>query len=356
MKTPTLFFPSPSTPLASAMPFESQLLHDRRTQQHQRASILRDSSMDPPRQSTDTGIDSIYNMYSDEHRLSGGGRSSLLSSTEHCQVDRVRPSGDRSSSTLTQTVTLSHRRPNTPSATYEPSALAYHQLDEKPPKALLLPSTMAGVENSPRVSVATTSSAQAQSSYATPPSTYRYSDLFESGINPSTCPTIDGSSSSNTTPAVPDSKEFADTSLLSQQSSHLSHIRYSLRDLPPLPPSRQSTPSPSRKGPSSAYVTPQRSVQLVISKPSFGTPSSKVSLVPSEGEDLDGFHVRNTYAQLEASGVKGDGFEDGIERTRARVGRGGLSQIQADNVLDGGSDKKKDLDVKEIQVLQSIDR
>jgi hypothetical protein len=199
---------------------------------------------------------------------------------------------------------------------------------------------MAGVENSPRVSLATTSSAQAQSSYATPPSTYRYSDLFESGINPSTCPTIDGSSSSNTTPAVPDSKEFADSSLLSQQSSHLSHIRYSLRDLPPLPPSRQSTPSPSRQT-FLCPLTPQRSVQLDVSKPSVGTPSSKVSLVPSEGEDLDGFHVRNTYAQLEASGVKGDGYEEGIERTRARVGRGRLSQIQADNVLDDGQTRRE---------------
>ena len=296
--------------------------------------------MDPPRASTDTGIDSIYNMYG------GSSRSSWLSSAEHCA--QVRPSGDRSSSTLSQTVTLSNRRP-TPSAPYDLSVLAYntdHELDGKPPKAQLLSSTMASLENSPRVSVATTSSARAQSSYATPPSTYRYSDLFENGVNPSTCPTTDGSSSANTTPAIPDSKEFAEGSLLSQQSSHL--IQYSLRDLPSLPPSRQTTPSPSRNP---HLLTPQRS--LDVSKHSLGTPSSKVSLVPSDGEDLDGFHVRNTYAQLEASGVKGDGYEEGIERTRARNRR---SQLQADAVVAGGSDKKRDLDLKEIQVLQTIDR
>jgi len=93
---------------------------------------------------------------------------------------------------------------------------------------------------------------------------------------------------------------------------------------------------------------------LNVSKPSIGTPSSKISLVPSDGEDLDAFHVRNTYAQLEASGVKGDGYEEGTERTRARMRR--RSELQADTALAGGSDKKRDLDLKEIQVLQSIDR
>jgi hypothetical protein len=95
---------------------------------------------------------------------------------------------------------------------------------------------------------------------------------------------------------------------------------------------------------------------LDTSKPCPATPSSKVSLIPSEGEDLDGFHVRNTYAQLEASGVKGDGYEDGIERTRARVGTSRLSQAQADAALGDGSDKKRELDVKELQVLQNVDR
>ena len=90
--------------------------------------------------------------------------------------------------------------------------------------------------------------------------------------------------------------------------------------------------------------------------PPVSSPSSNVSLVPSEGEDIDAFHVRNTYAQLEASGVKGDGYEEGIERTRARIGASRSSQMQADAALGDGKEKTRDLDEKEIQVLKSVDR
>ena len=90
--------------------------------------------------------------------------------------------------------------------------------------------------------------------------------------------------------------------------------------------------------------------------PTFDSPSSNVSLVPSEGEDLDGFHVRNTYAQLEASGVKGDGYEEGVERTRARIGTSRTSQLQAEEALGDGQEKKRDLDAREIKLLQNVDR
>ena len=66
--------------------------------------------------------------------------------------------------------------------------------------------------------------------------------------------------------------------------------------------------------------------------------------------------MRNTYAQLEASGVKGDGYEEGIERTRARIGTSRSSQMQADAALGDGREKTRDLDEKEIQVLKSVDR
>lgn len=171
----------------------------------------------------------------------------------------------------------------------------YSDEHDSPPNALL----------SPRMSIA---------------GSYAYSDLFETAMNTS--------SSSNTTPALAESKEFPD---VIQQH------------LPPLPLSRQTTPS-------SSYLAPQKTVQTHVS------PSSKISLVPSEGEDMDGFHVRNTYAQLEVSGVKGDGYEEGIERTRARVGTSRLSQMQADAALGDGSDKKRELDMKEIQVLKTVDR
>ncbi|PFH48403.1 hypothetical protein AMATHDRAFT_149962 [Amanita thiersii Skay4041] len=79
-------------------------------------------------------------------------------------------------------------------------------------------------------------------------------------------------------------------------------------------------------------------------------------MVPSEGEDMDAFHVRNTYAQLELSGVKGDGYEEGVERTRARVGTSRASQLNADAALADGTEKKGELDPREIQTLASVDR
>lgn len=81
-----------------------------------------------------------------------------------------------------------------------------------------------------------------------------------------------------------------------------------------------------------------------------------MSLVPSEGEDNDSFHVRNTYAQLEVSGVKGDGYEEGIERTRARIGTSRQSQMDAEEAVGNGKEKMRDLHPKEIQFLANVDR
>ncbi|KAJ7687356.1 rab-GTPase-TBC domain-containing protein [Mycena rosella] len=88
----------------------------------------------------------------------------------------------------------------------------------------------------------------------------------------------------------------------------------------------------------------------------YNSPGSKTSLVPSEGEDLDGFHVRNTYAQLEMSGVKGDGYEEGVERTRARIGASRASQLFAEGAVGDGTEKSQELDPKEIQTLVAVDR
>ncbi|KAJ7431748.1 rab-GTPase-TBC domain-containing protein, partial [Mycena galericulata] len=74
------------------------------------------------------------------------------------------------------------------------------------------------------------------------------------------------------------------------------------------------------------------------------------------GEDLDGFHVRNTYAQLEMSGVKGDGYEEGVERTRARIGASRASQLFAENAVGDGTEKSQALNPKEIQTLIAVDR
>ncbi|KAH0837909.1 RabGAP/TBC [Lanmaoa asiatica] len=120
--------------------------------------------------------------------------------------------------------------------------------------------------------------------------------------------------------------------------------------LSPLPPklSASLAPPQSAQTPSSSTTTRQQS------KPS--PLSSKTSLVPSEGEDLDSFHVRSTYAQLDATGVKGDGYEDGVERTRARQRASRLTELRPDAALASPAEKSRDLLLEEVNVLASLDR
>lgn len=155
----------------------------------------------------------------------------------------------------------------------------------------------------------------------------------------------------------------------SSQTSPYSHKRQSTasttnRELPPLPSSAHTTP-PSTPPPNSIrqatspfLLSPQGSVRLPNGRlqSNASSPSSKISLAPSEGEDLDSFHVRNTYAVLEVSGVKGDGYEEGVERTRARLGSNRQSQLIAETAVGDGREKTKDLDPKEIELLGSLDR
>jgi hypothetical protein len=50
------------------------------------------------------------------------------------------------------------------------------------------------------------------------------------------------------------------------------------------------------------------------------TPPSSAAPPRAPGEDPDSYHVRATYAALDIQGVRGDGYEDGEELTRARLG------------------------------------
>ncbi|KAJ7269357.1 rab-GTPase-TBC domain-containing protein [Mycena haematopus] len=146
----------------------------------------------------------------------------------------------------------------------------------------------------------------------------------------------------------------------SRSSRHNSPRPESL--LAPVPPaiaSGQLTPPPTPPPTSpSALATGLPSPSLPLKHPvsDFNSPGSKTSLVPSEGEDLDGFHVRNTYAQLDMSGVKGDGYEEGVERTRARIGSSRASQAFAESAIGDGTEKSQELDLKEIQTLVTVDR
>ncbi|CAL1694600.1 unnamed protein product [Somion occarium] len=111
---------------------------------------------------------------------------------------------------------------------------------------------------------------------------------------------------------------------------------------PTLPPSNLPSPSnplSGRPGSSLLHV-PVSPITPSSPQDHSSNSSGNSSIGPSEGEDPDAFHVRSTYAQLDQQGVKGDGYVEGVERTRARV---------------GGS-RTRDLTAKEIETLANLDR
>jgi len=59
---------------------------------------------------------------------------------------------------------------------------------------------------------------------------------------------------------------------------------------------------------------------------------------------------------LDILGVKGDGIDEGVERTRARVGGSRESELQAMNAIGDEDEKRRDLSPQEIQMLASLDR
>lgn len=76
-------------------------------------------------------------------------------------------------------------------------------------------------------------------------------------------------------------------------------------------------PVPPASRPHSSSTTSHRtSVSSRAPTPSIGPPTASDA---ASIEDVDSFYVRSTYARLEQSGVPGDGYEEGIERTRARA-------------------------------------
>lgn len=121
----------------------------------------------------------------------------------------------------------------------------------------------------------------------------------------------------------------------------------------PIPSTSLSPHASLSSQPPQPFLTPPSSPR----RPSpNSSPSSKHSVLPSEGEDPDAFHVRSTYAQLDVCGVKGDGIEEGVERTRARVGGNRASELRALEALADGQEKMRDLTPQELELLASLDR
>ena len=123
----------------------------------------------------------------------------------------------------------------------------------------------------------------------------------------------------------------------------------------PIHLSSSPSPSPSLRVPAGDYLSPVTSPRSSTS--AVSTPESTHSaVVRSEGEDVDSFHVRSTYAQLDQCGVKGDGYDEGVERTRARVGGSRASELRAQQALGDGQEKTRELTPQEVELLQSLDR
>ncbi|KAF8588332.1 RabGAP/TBC [Ramaria rubella] len=119
---------------------------------------------------------------------------------------------------------------------------------------------------------------------------------------------------------------------------------------PPKPPSRHLSRKPSTDNelPSPPTLQPPPHAD-----PSGSSPNLSIESQRGEGEDADSFHVRSTYAQLDAEGVRGDGYADGVELTRAKQGGTTYLTSQPD---DRGRGSVATLNPQELAVLASVDR
>ncbi|THG98954.1 hypothetical protein EW145_g7345 [Phellinidium pouzarii] len=128
---------------------------------------------------------------------------------------------------------------------------------------------------------------------------------------------------------------------------------FSQRSSPTRPTTSPAVPSP---------ISQAKRESIILSVPprpttAIPTPGSSLhgSVTPAVGEEPEAYFVRNTYAQLEFTGVKGDGYEEGIERTRAKLGHDRQS-VQLAVRGDAKEDNKGDIAQKELDILSNVDR
>lgn len=133
-------------------------------------------------------------------------------------------------------------------------------------------------------------------------------------------------------------------------------------DVPTITQSPSAVPdrSPSGLFRQSPPQRPHSTLQVNVNFPSQSHPSTPTSTSPpsaapprAPGEDPDSYHVRATYAALNVSGVQGDGYEDGEELTRARLGsnRSLVRLPPSPRPLPGG-----ELTTAEKEILSHADR
>lgn len=79
---------------------------------------------------------------------------------------------------------------------------------------------------------------------------------------------------------------------------------------------------------------------------------------PSNNPEEDAFHVRSTYARLDRIGVPGDGYEEGVERTRERAVLNHRMSVARfpPGMHRGESGEVEGLDPKESALRETLDR
>ena len=268
------------------------------------------------RTSTETCIFSIYSMYGEERRWSVPGAA--VDRQSHLQTDQQgrRPYIRASKLTIEDS--------GYSESSYDPH-FGKHLLQMEPSRQSDGTAFLAYEDDDPRTSYYSTNQ-------KTPPSrtqSQRLSTIPSStppptGLDLQSQTSSSGSSSDQffLSPQTPDPSS-------SKPNSRVSSLRVSAALPPPSPRESALPPSPHFS-------------QLVV--------------IPHEGEDEDAFHVRRTYAELEVVGVKEDGYTEGVERTRARVGSSRQSETRALEALGDIAEKKRDLTPQEIEILASLDR
>ncbi|CUA76632.1 TBC domain-containing protein C1778,09 [Schizosaccharomyces pombe 972h-] [Rhizoctonia solani] len=118
----------------------------------------------------------------------------------------------------------------------------------------------------------------------------------------------------------------------------------------PSPDSELLTPADRERRPSSKHST-----RTILTQTSHTTPTTHTEYTSRHSnEDADAFRVRATYAKLEAEGVPGDGWLEGVERTRTRVVSAASAAVLEATRGTGG--KGADVGAEEEARLKSTDR
>ncbi|CAE6422700.1 unnamed protein product [Rhizoctonia solani] len=116
------------------------------------------------------------------------------------------------------------------------------------------------------------------------------------------------------------------------------------------PDSELLTPADRERRPSSKH-----SARTILTQTSHTTPTTHTEYTSRHSnEDADAFRVRATYAKLEAEGVPGDGWLEGVERTRTRVVSAASAAVL--EATKGTGVKGSDVTAEEEARLRSTDR